>query len=113
LNWKTYSLLLAVVIIGLAVYYFSRLAEDIARDERKKIEVLAESFQSIAAKPLNAACNDITFESQVVEKINTVPLILTDDSGNIIGNNNIDSFAIARDSAYLSRKLKEFQLLHE
>jgi len=113
LNWKTYSLLLAVIIVGLAVYYFGHLAKAIAHDEKNKIELLAESFQSIAAKPLNAACNDITFESQVVEKINSVPLILTDEQKNIIGNNNMDSLAIARDTAYLPRKLREFEQLHE
>ncbi len=112
LNWKTYSLALAVIIVGLAVYYFNRLAKDIAKDERKKIELLAESFQSIAAKPVSSACNDVTFETKVVEKINSVPLILTDEQGNIIGNNNIDTVAIARDTAYLPRKLDEYKLLH-
>lgn len=111
LNWKTYSLAFAAFIVGLAVFYFNKLAKDIAADESVKAGILAESFQSIATMPVTSA--NPTFESRVIDRLHTIPLILTDENGKIISYDNMDTSLIKGNNAYLNRKLHEFAHLHK
>lgn len=109
LNWKTYSLLLALLVVVSAVYYFNILAKDIAKDEKVKVEILAESWLAITEQ----GNGNIRFVTYVNEKlIKKVPIIWTDADNTILDFNNLDSTEAAKDSTYLPRKLRTFKTLH-
>jgi signal transduction histidine kinase len=63
--------------------------------------------------PASSSNNDITFASKVITENTTIPLILTDEQGHIIGNVNIDTAEIRKRPDLLSVKLLEFKKLHE
>lgn len=90
LNWKTYLPLVAVLIVGASLYYTNRLAADLAIEEKKKVEELAE-----ALKVLSNPSNTNELETQVavntMAQNKTIPVVIADEKNNIIDNRNIDT----------------------
>ncbi len=112
LHWKSYLVVFALAIVGFALYYFNRVAKDMAVEEQKKITILVEAIRSVALAPPEAQ-TDITFASKVITENNTIPLIITDEKGEIVWNMNLDSVRLVEDTGYLKRKYEEFRKLHE
>lgn len=113
LHWKTYLVVLALAIVAVALYKFNRMAQEMSREESKKVRTLVDGFQSVMRSPASSSNNDITFASKVITENTTIPLILTDEKGNIIGNVNIDTSEIRKHPDLLSGKLLEFKKLHK
>ncbi len=113
LNWKIISLIIAMLVVAVAVFYFNKLAKDIAKDEKLKVEILAESWKSLAKPPEMGKDDNINFEMFVAERLNTIPIIWTSDKDEVLGTNNIDSTKILKDPNYLNRQLAHFHQLHE
>jgi signal transduction histidine kinase len=111
LHWKSYLVVFALTIVGLALYYFNRVAKDMAVEERKKVTVLVEAIRTVG---MAAATNqsDVTFATKVIADNTTIPLFITDDKGNIQDARNIDSVRVAKDTGYLRRKYDEFSKLN-
>jgi len=118
-KWKWLLLVFAFIIIGASLWYTNILVEKIAKDERKKIETWAgavqkkaslvryteEFFEKIkveerkrvelwaeATKRLIEANNteDLTFYSEIISGNTNIPVILTDEKGNITAAKNVD-----------------------
>jgi len=111
LHWKTYLVVLALTIVGLALYYFNRMARAMETEERQKVTTVIEALRAIAMAG-NANQTDVTFASKVIESNTTVPLMLTDEKGKIVDAKNLDTARVARDPDYLKRKYREFSELH-
>ena len=91
--WKIW-LLIAAVLIGLGSLKYTRdLVESLKQEERKKIELWAEATRKIISSP--ESDSDLSFFSSIQENNTTVPVILTDDSGNIISTMNFNSQKIS------------------
>ncbi len=88
-RWKFILLFSAVLIGAGSLYYTNRLVNNIAKDERKKIELWAEATR-ILANP-NPSGNDILFPLQVLENNTQIPVILVDADGNIMAHRNLDT----------------------
>jgi signal transduction histidine kinase len=112
LHWKSYLVVFALAIVGFALYYFNKVAKDMAIEEEKRVAVLVEAIRTIASSPATAQ-SDVTFASKVITENTTIPLIITDDAGNIVENKNLDSARLASDPGYLQRKYEEFKKLHQ
>ncbi|MCF8224708.1 MAG: HAMP domain-containing histidine kinase [Bacteroidales bacterium] len=105
-RWK-YILLLSAVVIGAgSLFYTNQLVKTIASDERKKIELWAEATR-ILANPV-AGGNDILFPLEVLENNTQIPVILTDDAGNVMAQRNLDSTRI-RNKEYLAKMLQKMK----
>ena len=89
ITWK-YILLISATIIGLTIVFVTNsLVKDFEIEERKKVEIWAKGIQE-----LNASLEkeiDFSFISEVIESNNTIPVILTDSSFQIISFRNIDT----------------------
>lgn len=71
----------------------SELFEALKQEERKKAELYAQATQQL----IRASAEDIPFILDVLKNNTTVPVILTDDKGNITAYRNLDS-AIMQDA---------------
>jgi two-component sensor histidine kinase len=112
LHWKTYLTVFALTIVGFALYYFNRVAKDMAIEEEKKVNMLVEAIRTVAmASP--GSQNDVTFAYKVIEQNTTIPLFITDSSGNIIDRANLDTTRLQKDPDYLKRKYEQFRMQHE
>lgn len=106
---NTYKLILLVVlllIIAASILYTNYLARRLAHVERNRVELIADTY-----KRLNNATGseDLSFMFHIIETNQTVPLIITDEDGNILWNKNFDSVKMARDTGYLRQQLEQMK----
>lgn len=84
-------------------YSFFNIFKD---DERKKVELLAESYRMIDASGTKDV--DVTLPLMILQSNSTVPIILTDDNDNITGSANLPE-AIEQDSIRKKAYLQELK----
>jgi signal transduction histidine kinase len=105
-RWQL-SLFIAAVIIGLAsLFYTNQLVKKLAREEQKKAEMLASALNSIVNS--NIDDTNLDFYAGIIEENETIPLILTDESDNIIFTRNLDTLRLAN-QRYMARKLRQMK----
>jgi signal transduction histidine kinase len=133
-RWKLLLFIVAAIIVTASLWYTNILVGKIARQQRQNIKIWAEAVQSKATlvtyqeklfselkaeerkrvellaeatRRLIHADNteDITFFSEIIADNTTIPVILTDDNGNISSAKNVD-FSLYT-IKQLSGKLKE------
>ena len=104
--WKFFLVTSLMLIVFATILYSNYLAGKLETEERKKIELIANVY-----KKLNSASDnlDISFMFEIISANETVPLILTDESGKIIGDKNLDSVLAETDKGYKSRMLAEMK----
>jgi signal transduction histidine kinase len=101
-TWKFLLLGAAVFIAAITVYYTNALFNELAREERKKIELWANAYKQLNNADENT---DIGFLSEIILSNTTVPVILTDQNDSIIFWRNLDSLKVAKNPAYLKKQL--------
>jgi signal transduction histidine kinase len=108
-TWKVFLLIIAL-LIGLAtVWYTETFLTELRTDQRRQIEVWAEAIKSTFTAPDDAELN---FEYTILASNVTIPVILTDDAGNIITYNNLDPKKIDKPD-YLTQQLEAMKGQHE
>lgn len=104
-NWQI-SLFLFAILIGVgSLIYTQFLVRSLKAEERKKVEMWAE-----ATRLINRAdsTQNLDFLLSIIENNNTVPVILTDGSDNIIATRNIEQVKID-DSGLMGVKLEKMK----
>ncbi|MDR1738855.1 MAG: HAMP domain-containing histidine kinase [Candidatus Symbiothrix sp.] len=118
-HFKYIFILTAVVIAIVSVLITNTLVDELKSEERKKIEVWAESVELISSQTSTENINSNilnNYDKLLVEKIIegniTIPIIVTDEENNIIDQRNIRS-PKAEDAAYIAKKIKAFKKKHQ
>ena len=117
-RWKLILFATAVLIVAASLFYTNSLVEEIRKDERKNVEIWADGVHqkadlvnftnnlfeqikteerkrvSIVAEAqrriLKATSNeDLNFFLSIIGENNTIPVIMTNDSGRIVNSRNI------------------------
>jgi signal transduction histidine kinase len=81
-------LITALLIISATLWYTHLLANKLAAEERKRMQLLADAYERLNQSNENT---DITFLLNIIEGNKTVPLILTNEKMEIQGQRNFDS----------------------
>jgi signal transduction histidine kinase len=118
-RWKWFLFGAAVVIVSISLYLTNVLVEEIRKDERKNVEIWADAihhramivnythklFEQIKVEEnlrmktiaethrrmITASISeDLTFESSIVENNVSIPVIVSDEDGNIQSARNVD-----------------------
>ncbi len=118
-KWKWLLLVFAFVIVVISLWYTNILVRKIAKDERQKVTTWVEAVQkkatlvryterffeklkteerkrvqlwAEATKRLIEADNteDLTFYSEIISDNTNIPVVLTNDKGNITATKNVD-----------------------
>ncbi|KAA5536553.1 HAMP domain-containing histidine kinase [Taibaiella lutea] len=111
LHWKTYLVIFALSIVGLALYYFNQVAKDVAVEEQNRVIMLVEAIKTVAiAAPTSQS--DVTYATKMIDENKTIPLFITDEHFKIIDTRNLDSTRLRDDPQYLERKFNQFKSLH-
>lgn len=107
-RWKILLLLLAVVIGIGAFYYTNWLVKNMAKEERKSVELWAEATQKLISSPINSN-QDITFLNDILIRNTTIPILTTDTLDQIIDFRNISFDEKNKDKVLLREfhKMKE------
>jgi two-component sensor histidine kinase len=109
INRKSVLAFGAVFIVGASLYYTSSLAEKLAEEEKKKVLHLANAMKIVNMQANNGQ-NDFAF-STIIENT-TIPLIRTNESGEIDDFTNIDTSKEKNVHKLLLTKLAEFKEMH-
>ena len=107
--WKL-ALLLFAVLTGLSsLLYTESLVKKLKAEERENVELWAEAIRLINSSDAN---QDLEFLATVNEYNNTVPVILTDESDNIIDSKNFDRNRV-KESGFLDKNLEKIKQKNE
>ena len=97
-------LLTAAIVVALFLYVSNNLVKDLAVQERQRMEIWADATKEIINQ-FNSADQyavpgdttqsappmiDIDFLLRIIESNTTIPVLLTDDAGNILNHRNFD-----------------------
>jgi signal transduction histidine kinase len=108
--WKYALFLLAACIGAFTLYYTSRLVDELKLEERKKIQLWAEATKKLAEADISY--ENLDFLLQVVQNNTNIPVILADESDNIISYRNFDSSNVQGDSLFLMKQLRLMKKNH-
>lgn len=99
------------VIIGVgSLLHTNRLAEQLAQEERKKVELWAKGTKFLASS--SDENTDISFVFEVVKDNVTIPLILTDGDENVISMRNFNE-EMADDPEYQKEQLASIKGIND
>jgi signal transduction histidine kinase len=105
-NWRTALAVIAIAIVSGTIIYSQFLAGKISREERQKVEQWVEASKLLVKD--NSGISD-KLVSIIISENKFIPIIVTDEKGQVLDHVNLDSENIARDTSYVSEKLKEFK----
>lgn len=95
-------LLLSVVVVSVFLLYSDSLVKDLSEQERERMQIWADATREIVnfGNTDNAGGTNVDFLLSIIERNRTIPVLLTDDSGEIIMQRNF-SLPEPADSAAL------------
>ena len=122
--WKIGLVAVSIVLVAAFIYISNRLAADLAKQERDRMEIWANATKELASagnetldadgNPIPAPQTDVDFLLSIIEANHNIPVLLVDDKGEIMLHRNfrlpepIDSlapYAISdKNMAYLKQK---------
>lgn len=107
-------LVTAAVMVAVFLYISDGLVKDLSAQERDRMEIWADATKQIinlgsAETPSNT---DLNFLLNIIERNTTIPVLLTDDEGNILQHRNFelpdaDEFDSEVNRKFLAQKLHE------
>lgn len=85
---KTLFLVTAAVVVAVFLYVSTGLVRDLSVQERQRMEIWADATREIVASFDSESTVNIDFLLRIIESNTTIPVLLTDDSGNILQHRN-------------------------
>lgn len=108
-NWKIVLILFAFIICLASLSYTNKLVHELDIEERKKIELWAEATNQLVNSGMGPTNNILA--SRIMQENTTIPTILTNEVGEIIGNRNLPKRK--NHEAFLKRQLDIMRQQHE
>ncbi len=109
-QWKLILFFVAVLIGGSSLLYTNFLVNKLDLEERKKIELWAEATDQLANSGMGPINNVLA--TRIIQENSTIPIILTNEVGEIISSRNIVKSKNAS-SKYLQSDLERMKKIHE
>ncbi len=91
------------------MYYSNRLANDMAQEERQRIELWAEATR------LQFVVNDndgLAFISRVINENTTIPVIVADEQNDVVISRNVE-IPTGNSGEFFQEKINEWKKIHE
>lgn len=83
---KLVFIIIGAVIVTASTLFSNLLAESLANEERKKVEIWAEAMRQLILSDENT---DLEFVSSIIEGNTTIPVILVDENDQLLSSLNI------------------------
>ncbi len=103
---KFVFLIFAIVVSIASLLYTNRLVKIIEDIERQRVELWAEAYSELVSSDLTENVSNVVFK--MIKSNKTIPVLITDNSGNLITYANIDQEIIDNPVKYneLLRKMR-------
>lgn len=114
-------LVISVTVVVFFLYYSDQIVRQLGEQERSRMQIWADATKQIVNLDVSAdgAAADMEFLRSIIEANRTIPVLLTDDDGNIISHRNFDLpepidslnplYISAVNARFLSRKLERLR----
>ena len=102
--------MVAVTIGSASLLYTNYLVDKLDQEERKKIELWAEATYQLANSGMGPVNNALA--TRIIQENSTIPIILTNEVGEIIGSRNIHE-SIDLGTKHLQMHLERMKNAHE
>lgn len=92
-RWGTLTFLLTALVVVIGFLLFSNsLVEDLSEQERARMQIWADATREIAGAGINeeGQAVDFDFLLSIIEENRNIPVLLTDDTGEIITHRNFN-----------------------
>ena len=109
LNWKSYLILSALLIVAATLYYTNELASHLAQEEQKNVRRLAEAIKILSNGKEN---QDFSFIISYIDSNSTIPLIIAKEGDVILSYKNIDTNHVGNVPDFLKRTLADYKQQH-
>ena len=103
---KFMFLITAAAVVAIFIFVSAGLVHDLSAQERQRMEIWADATREIVASFDNDGPADIDFPLRIIESNTTIPVLLTDDEGNILDNRNFNLPEKGQDT-FLHKKLQK------
>ena len=113
---KIAFLVVAVIVVAIFLYFFNNLVKDLSQQERERMEIWADATKEMITQQSGT---DVDFLFSIINRNHTIPVLLTDDAGNILSHSNfslpepIDSlnpmYLSEANAIYLNEKLDDLR----
>ena len=120
-TFRYFFIITAAIIAVVSVLVTNTLVNDLKEEEQKKIKIWAESvalqstqpeFEGVHKEEAKAFYRYREYLSKIIMENTTIPVIITDDSGEILDQKNIP-IPEQNPDAYLKKQLKKFADKHD
>ena len=96
---------IALLIVGLSMYYTHQLTKEMAEEERQRISLWAEATQRLVT---DTDGSDLVFLMKVIEGNTSIPVLVVDETDNVTIYRNIE-IPEGDDGKYIRQMVKKFQ----
>ncbi|CAI8163517.1 MAG: Sensor protein ZraS [Cryomorphaceae bacterium] len=103
--WKAALIAFGVVIGIVSLFYTETFLKELRAEEERKIVLWAKAVEAVF---LSEDDSNLAFYSQIIQDNKTIPVILVNDTDEIIAHRNLD-VPESNPERYLKRKLEEFK----
>ena len=86
-------MVISLVMVAFFLYVSNNLVSDLAVQERERMQIWADATKQIAdigRDDASSSAENIDFLFSIIERNHTIPVLLTDDDGNILLHRNFD-----------------------
>ncbi len=85
-------MVISVTVVAFFLYYSNQIVRQLADQERSRMQIWADATKQIVNLDFTAddAGLEMEFLRSIIEDNRTIPVLLTDDEGNIISHRNFD-----------------------
>lgn len=94
---KAAFLVVSIIVVALFLYYSNSMVADLAEQERQRMEIWADATKEIVnmgspdtGDAEMAFTSNVDFVLSIIERNTTIPVLLTDDEGNILQHRNFN-----------------------
>ena len=105
-NWRTGLAFIAIVIVSSSVFYSQYLAKKIIKEERLRVEQWVEAARLLVNDSTEMSTKLVTL---IIPENKTIPIIETNEKGDVVTSANLDSAKVAADAGYVHAQLNQFK----
>lgn len=101
LNFRLVFFFLSLGLLSLVLWNFYDFSKKFKKNERLKMELLAQAYNELGTADFN---EDFSFEVKIIESNDNIPMIVTDENGQVLMKRNLDP-SKASEEAYIEHQL--------
>ena len=107
-RWKILLGIAGLIIVLITLFYSNYLATKLQENEKNNVELYAAALKSLVKESQETGVEiDYTLNMAILERYNSIPVILESDAGVLIGENFSDS--TINDQVFLAAELEQIK----